>query len=85
MHHFKFIDFRKELTHPIFFTEKDKTWCIIKDSILETPSSNPVEADTRIIIKAVKFDGHVIVKAAHTNDYLVSMRYAHNHEIKTNQ
>lgn len=51
---------------------------------MEAPSSNHVEADTRIVLEAVKSEFPVIVKAADT-DILVLMCYAHCHERKTNQ
>ena len=77
-------DVRKKLLHPIIVTEEEKTWYITKDHILETPGSNHVEADTKIIMEAGKSGGPVVVKAADT-DILVLMCYAHNHERKTNQ
>ena len=84
MRHFKSIDVRKKLLHPILVTEEKKTWYITKDGIPETPVSNHAEADKRIIMEAVKSDGPVIVKAADT-DILVLMRYAHSRERKANQ
>ena len=58
--------FEKKTT-PIIVAEEEKTWCIIKDDILEAPGSNHVEADTKIIMEAAKSDGPVIVKAADTD------------------
>ena len=84
VHHFKPIDVRKNLLHSIIITGEEKTWYITKDGILETPGSNYLGADTRIILEAVKSDGPVIVKAADT-DILVLMYCVHSHERKTNQ
>ena len=84
VHHFKFIDVRMELLHQIIVTEEQKTWYVIKDGILETPGSNHVEADTRIIMEAFKSDDPVIVKAADA-DIFVLMCYAHSHKRKNNQ
>ena len=47
-------DVRKKLLHPIIVTEEEKTWYITKYHILETPGSNHVEADTKIIMEAGK-------------------------------
>ena len=57
MRHFKSINVQKKLLHPIIVTEKEKTWYTSKDGILKFPDNNHVEADTRIIMEAVKSDG----------------------------
>ena len=82
--HFKSIDVRKNLKYELIVTEEEKTWKISRNSIVEPESSNHVEADTRIIMEALKSEGPVIVKAADT-DILVLMCYAHTKENQTNE
>ena len=83
VHHFKSIDVRKKLLHPIIVTEEEKTWSIAIDGILRTSGSNHVEVDIRIIMEAVKL--LEVVKAGDTGNILDLMCYAHSHERKANQ
>ena len=92
--HFKSDDVRMNFQYPIIVTAEEKTWQLSTNQVLELPSSNHVEADTRIIMEALKSENTetleditactIIVKAADT-DILVLMCYAHSHKARRNQ
>ena len=68
-------EFRTKLDIPVLITEEDHTWLVSKTGIEELPSSNHIEADTRIILEALKSTNVVVVIAADT-DILILMCYA---------
>ena len=77
----KSAEVRRYLKYPVVITDEEKTWYVTKHDILERRSSNHVEADTRILMEAIKSDYPVVVRAADT-DILILMCYAYCHEEK---
>ena len=47
-------------SYPIIIAEEEKTWHLSSTKMLELPSSNHVEADTQIIMDALKKEKTVI-------------------------
>ena len=55
-------DVQMNFQYIIIITEEEKTWQLPKNQVLELPSSNQVEADTRIIMEALKSESTVTLE-----------------------
>ena len=60
-----------------YYKTDEKTWSLTATGVEQLPSSNHIEADTRIILEASKSSNTVIVRGADT-DILVLLCYTHS-------
>ena len=74
--------FRRKLKIPITITAADNAWLLDSVGVHQLPSCNHHEADTRIILHAVKSEDPVVVVATDT-DILVLLMYAFNKYLST--
>ena len=82
--YFKSEEIFRKFSYPIIITEEEKTWLLSSIRIQESPSSNHVEADTRIIMEALKKQKSAILKVTDT-DIIILMCYAHSSQTCTNK
>lgn len=77
VNHFKTHSVRSKLRIPLTVTEEENTWLITKTSLEELESCNHHEADTRLILRAIKSVDPIIIHARDT-DVLILLSYAYS-------
>ena len=82
--YFKSEEICRKFSCPIIITEEEKTWHLSSIPIQESPSSNHVEVDTRIIMEASKKQKTTILKVTDT-DTIILMCYAHSSQTCSNK
>ena len=85
MGHFKPEEIRRKFSYSIIITEEEKTWHFSSTQMLELTNSSHVEADTRIILEALKKKEKAMIINATDTDILILMCYAHSSQICTDK
>ena len=69
---------------PVFFTNKDETWRVSQNALSRLPDCNHEEADTKMLVHALREDTDVVIVARDT-DVLILMVYVYaKHHVKRN-
>ena len=74
--YYKSKSIREKLKYPLVVALEEKTWKITNSQVNEDLSCNHIEADTRLILEALKSKHSVVITASDT-DVLVLLCYAH--------